>query len=84
MQHDAVSKLKQRHVSTWKYQSRFRANFSTDSCLAQQTDVALTDMDKGIHTGTILIDLITDEQHKLITYFNLLEITSCCGNREMV
>ena len=52
--------------------------------LAQQTDVALTDMDKGMHTGTILIDLMTDEQHKLIMYFNLLEITSCCGNREMV
>ena len=40
-----------------KYQPGFRANFSTDSCLAQLTDVILTGMDKGIRTGLDLIDL---------------------------
>ena len=40
-----------------KYQSGFRANFSTDSCLVQLTDFILRGMDKGFHTGMILVDL---------------------------
>ena len=41
----------------YKYQSGFRANFSTDSCLAQLTDFILRRMDKGFHTGMVLADL---------------------------
>ena len=40
-----------------KYQSGVRANFSTDSCLAQLKYFVLTGMDKGMHTGMISIDL---------------------------
>ena len=41
----------------YKYQSIFRANFSTDSCLVQLTDFILRSMGKVFHTGMILIDL---------------------------
>ena len=41
----------------YKYQSGFRANFSTDSCLVQLTDFVLRGMDKGFHNGMILVDL---------------------------
>lgn len=40
----------------YKYRSGFRANFFTNSCLAEQTNFVLTNMDKGVHTGTILTD----------------------------
>ena len=41
----------------YKYQSGFRANFSTDSCLVQLTNFIFIGMDKGFHTGMILADL---------------------------
>ena len=41
----------------YKYQSGFCANFSTDSCLVQLTDFILRGMDKGFHTGMILVGL---------------------------
>ena len=41
----------------YKYQSGFHGNFSTDSCLVQLTDFILREMDKGFHTGMILVDL---------------------------
>ena len=41
----------------YKYQSGLHANFSTDSCLVQLTDFILREMDKGFHTGMILVDL---------------------------
>ena len=41
----------------YKYQSSFRANVSANSCLEQLTDFVLTGIDKGMHTGKILIDL---------------------------
>ena len=40
-----------------KYQSRFCANFSKDSCLTQLTDFILRVMGKGFHTKMILVDL---------------------------
>ena len=39
------------------YQSGFRANHSTDLCLAQLTDFVATGMDKQMHTDMILVDL---------------------------
>ena len=41
----------------YKYQSGFRANFSTDSCLAQLTDFMLRRMDKVFYTEMVLVDL---------------------------
>ena len=41
----------------YKYQSGFHVNFSTGSCLVQCTDFVLRGMDKGFHTGIILVDL---------------------------
>ena len=35
----------------------FRKKFSTDSCFAHLTDYIMKDMDKGRHTGIILIDM---------------------------
>ena len=58
-----------------KYQSGFRANFSTDSCLAQLTDFVLRGMDKGIHTGMILIDL--HEHFDTIDHKIILEKMIC-------
>ena len=40
-----------------KFQSGFRKKFSTDSCLVQLTDYIIKGMDKGQHTGMLLIDL---------------------------
>ena len=40
-----------------KYQSGFWANVSMDSCLVQLTDFILRGMEKGFHTGIILVDL---------------------------
>ena len=40
-----------------KYQSDFRANYSTDSCPLQLADFVLTSRDKGMHTGMILKEL---------------------------
>ena len=39
------------------YQSGFRKNHSTDTCLSCQTDKILTAFDSGLLTGMILIDL---------------------------
>ena len=39
------------------YQPGFRTNHSTDFCLAQSIDFVLTDMDKQMHTGMILVGL---------------------------
>ena len=41
----------------YKYQSGFCTNFSIDSHLAQLTDFILRGMDKGFHSGMILVDL---------------------------
>ena len=43
--------------SLYKYQSGFRAIFSTDSGLVELTDLILRGMDKGFHTGMILVFL---------------------------
>ena len=41
----------------YMYQSGFRANHSTDLCLAQLIDFVATGMDKQMHTSMILVDL---------------------------
>ena len=46
-----------KHGLLYKFQSGFRKKFSTDSCLVQLSDFTINGMDKGLHTGMILIDL---------------------------
>ena len=41
----------------YKYPSGFHANFSTDLCLVKLPDFILGGMNKGFHTGLILVDL---------------------------
>ena len=41
----------------YSYQSGFRANHSTDTCLSQLTDLILNGGENGKHTSVILIDL---------------------------
>ena len=59
----------------YKFQSGSRKNFSTDSCLSQLTDCIIKGMDKGQHTGMILIDLQkafdTLDHHVLLQKWNV-------------
>ena len=41
----------------YRFQSEFRKNFSTDSCLSFLNNKIATDFESGLHTGMILIDL---------------------------
>ena len=41
----------------YKYQSGFRSNHSTNSCLSFLSNKVLTGFEKGMLTGMILIDL---------------------------
>ena len=41
----------------YRYQSGFRENHSTDTCLSYLTDKILTGFDSGLLTGMIFIDL---------------------------
>ena len=66
----------------YKYQSGFRANFSTDSCLVQLTDFILRGMDKGFHTGMILVDL--QKAFDTLDHTVLLQKMECIGFKESV
>ena len=61
----------------YKYQPSVRANFSADLCLAQLTDFVLTGLDKGMHTGMILIDL--QKEFHTLDHKILLEKIICLG-----
>ena len=41
----------------YKFQSGFRRNFSTDSCLSYLSNKIASGFESGLHTGMILIDL---------------------------
>ena len=41
----------------YRFQSRFRKNYSTNTCLGPLTDKITTGFEKGLFTGMILIDL---------------------------
>ena len=64
----------------YKYQSGFRANFSTDSCLAQLTDFMLRRMDKGFYTEMVLVDL--QKAFDTLDYTVLLQKMECMGFKE--
>ena len=61
----------------YKYQSGFRANFSTDSCLVQLTDFILRGMDKVFHTGMIPVHL--QKAFDTLDHIVLLSKLDCIG-----
>ena len=66
----------------YKYQSGFRAKFSTNSCLVQLTDFILREMDKEFHTGMILVDL--QKAFDTLDHTALLQKMECIGFKESV
>ena len=66
----------------YMYQSGFRANHSTDLCLAQLTNFALTGMEKQMHTSMILVYL--QKAFDTSDYGVLLEIMKNFGFRTSV
>ena len=54
---DQIQDYLQRNELLYSYQSGFRANHSTDTCLSQLTDMILNGTENGKHTGMILVDL---------------------------
>lgn len=55
--HDQVQTFLTKNEVFYKFQSGFRSNHSTDSCLSFLNDKILQGFDFGIYTGMILIDL---------------------------
>ena len=55
--HTQTQKYLDKHSLLYKFQSGFPNFFLTDSCLVQLSDYIINGMDKGLHTGMILIDL---------------------------
>ena len=55
--HEQTSSFLYNNEILYNYQSGFRKNHSTDSCLTFLHDKILKDFDKGLMTGMILIDL---------------------------
>ena len=55
---DQTQDYLQRHELLYSYQSGFRANHSTDTCLSQLTDLILSGAENGKHTGMVLIDFL--------------------------
>ena len=75
--HDQTQNYLQRNELLYSYQSGFRANHSTDTCLSQLTDMILNGTENGKHTGMILIDLkkaFDTLDHKI-----LLDKMKCIG-----
>ena len=61
----------------YRYQSGFRKNHSTDTCLSYLTDKIRTGFDSGLLTGMILIDL--QKAFETINYNILLKKMSSIG-----
>ena len=55
--HDQTQVFLEQNNILYKFQSGFRNNHSTDTCLSFLSDKILTGFDSGLHTGMILIDL---------------------------
>ena len=55
--HEQTQDYLQRNELLYSYQSGFRANHTTDTCLSQLTGIILNGAENGKHTGMILIDL---------------------------
>ena len=66
----------------YKFQLGFRKIFYTDSCFAQLTDYIAKGMDKGKHTGMILIDL--QKAFDTLDHDVLLKKMECLGFKKPV
>ena len=55
--HDQTKSYLDKNKILYTYQSGFRSNFSTDSCLSYLCDLITKGFDSGVYTGMILIDL---------------------------
>ena len=56
IEHD-IQKQTQRNKLLYSYQSSFRTNHTTDTCLSQLTDTILNSTENGKHRGMILLGL---------------------------
>ena len=57
LMHDQLQMYINKCNLTYKFQSGFRSNFSTDTCLSYMHDKILKGFDRGEYTGMVLIDL---------------------------
>ena len=55
--HDQTQDFLNNNQIFFKFQSGFRKNYSTDSCLSYLNNKIATGFESGLHTGMILIDL---------------------------
>ena len=55
--HDQTQIYLSKNKILYKYQSGFRSNYSTNSCLSYLTNLISEGFDTGLYTGMILIDL---------------------------
>ena len=55
--HDQTQMFLNENKIIYEFQSGFRKNFSTDSCLSYLNDKITSGFESGLHTGMILIDL---------------------------
>ena len=75
--HDQTKTFLDKHNILYKYQSGFRTNFSTNTCLAYLNDKISTGFDNGLYTGMILIDL--QKAFDTINHSILLEKMNAIG-----
>ena len=55
--HDQTQEILSKSKILYRFQSGFRKNYSTNTCLGHLTDKITFRLEKGLFTGTILIDL---------------------------
>ena len=75
--HDQTQSYLSEKDILYKYQSGFRSNHSTSSCLVYLTDLISKGFDSGLYTGMILIDL--QKAFDTIDHEILLEKMICLG-----
>ena len=80
--HDQVQEYLHRNKLLYVYQSGFRPNHSTDSCLSQLTNMILKGAEKKKHTGMILIDL--QKAFDTLDHDILLQKMKCIGFSDTV
>ena len=56
--HDQTEEVLSKNKLLHRFQSRFRKNYSTNTCLGHLTDKITTGFAKGLFTGMVLIDLL--------------------------
>ena len=56
--HDQTEEVLSKNKLLYRFQSRFRKNYSTNTCLGHLTDKITTGFAEGLFTGMVLIDLL--------------------------